>query len=91
MFDGSNLPIEENVKKSAEVVAIAHAVDVSVEAELGALAGGQFSNKEAGKEMYTEPCQASYFVEMTGSMLLRFPSAWCMECAKVHRELKSEY
>src|SRR5579864_4889010 len=26
MFDGSNLPIEENIKKSAEVVAIAHAV-----------------------------------------------------------------
>lgn len=66
MFDGSNLPIEENIKKSAEVVAIAHAVDVSVEAELGALAGGEFSNEEAGNEVYTEPAQAGYFVERTG-------------------------
>jgi ketose-bisphosphate aldolase len=66
MFDGSSLPIEENVKKSAEVVAIAHAVGVSVEAELGALAGGEFSNEESHKEVYTDPGQASYFVRMTG-------------------------
>jgi fructose-bisphosphate aldolase class II len=66
MFDGSSLPFEENIKKTAEVVAIAHAVDVSVEAELGALAGGEFSNEEAGDEVYTNPKQASYFVEKTG-------------------------
>lgn len=66
MFDGSSLPIEENIKKSAQVVAIAHASDVSVEAELGALAGGEFSNEEAGNQVYTEPGQASYFVEKTG-------------------------
>jgi fructose-bisphosphate aldolase class II len=66
MFDGSSLPFEENIKKTAEVVAIAHAVDVSVEAELGALAGGEFSNEEAGDEVYTNPKQASHFVEKTG-------------------------
>jgi ketose-bisphosphate aldolase len=66
MFDGSSLPFEENIKKTAEVVAIAHAVNVSVEAELGALAGGEFSNEEAGEEVYTNPKQASYFVEKTG-------------------------
>lgn len=66
MFDGSSLPIEENIRKSAEVVSIAHAVDVSVEAELGALARGEFSNEEAGSEVYTDPRQAGYFVEKTG-------------------------
>jgi ketose-bisphosphate aldolase len=66
MFDGSSLPIEENIQKSAQAVAIAHAVDVSVEAELGALAGGEFSNEEAGSEVYTDPRQAGYFVEKTG-------------------------
>lgn len=39
MFDGSHLPFEENVAITREVVAAAHAVGVSVEAELGAIGG----------------------------------------------------
>src|SRR5690554_1559873 len=35
MFDGSHYPFEENLKKTKEVVAVAHAVGVSVEAEVG--------------------------------------------------------
>jgi ketose-bisphosphate aldolase len=65
MYDGSSLPFEENMKKTAEIVAIAHAVDVSVEAELGALAGGEFSNEEAAEEIYTNPEQAARFVTVT--------------------------
>lgn len=48
------------------MVAIAHAVDVSVEAELEALAGSEFSNEESGQEVYTNPRQARHFVEKTG-------------------------
>ena len=66
MFDGSGLPFEENVRKTAQVVAMAHAVGVTVEAELGALAGGEFSNEEAGEEIYTNPAQAAEFVAKTG-------------------------
>lgn len=66
MFDGSSLPFEKNVETTARVVAMAHAVGVSVEAELGALAGGEFSNEESGEEIYTNPGQASDFVARTG-------------------------
>jgi fructose-bisphosphate aldolase class II len=66
MFDGSSLPFEENMEKTTQVAAVAHAANVSVEAELGALAGGQFSNEEAGEEIYTNPEQAARFVQCTG-------------------------
>ena len=39
MFDGSHLPVEENLAKTAEVVKIAHAKGVSVEAEVGTIEG----------------------------------------------------
>ncbi len=39
MFDGSTLPYEENVRQTQEVVRVAHALGVSVEAELGSIAG----------------------------------------------------
>ena len=65
MYDGSSLPFAENLKKTAEIVAIAHAAGVSVEAELGALAGGEFSNEEAAEEIYTNPGQAAQFVTAT--------------------------
>ncbi|WP_269128313.1 class II fructose-bisphosphate aldolase, partial [Lacticaseibacillus rhamnosus] len=39
MFDGSHLPVEENLAKTAEVVKIAHAKGVSVEAEVGTIGG----------------------------------------------------
>ena len=39
MFDGSHLPIEENLEKAAKVVEFAHANGVSVEAEVGTIGG----------------------------------------------------
>ena len=66
MFDGSSLPFEKNMEATAQVVAMAHAAGVSVEAELGALAGGEFSNEESGEEIYTNPGQAGQFVSRTG-------------------------
>ncbi|EAX48889.1 ketose-bisphosphate aldolases [Thermosinus carboxydivorans Nor1] len=66
MYDGSALPFEENMQKTAQIVAIAHAAGVSVEAELGALASGEFTNEEAAEEIYTDPRQAQKFVSATG-------------------------
>jgi fructose-bisphosphate aldolase class II len=39
MFDGSKLPLEDNIKYSKEIVEYAHKKDVSVEGELGAIFG----------------------------------------------------
>lgn len=43
MYDGSHLPVAENASRSAEIVRISHAVNVSVEGELGYL------NEETGQ------------------------------------------
>jgi fructose-bisphosphate aldolase class II len=77
MFDGSTLPYEENVKQTKEVVRVAHALGVSVEAELGSIggsaaeAGGTSSLTEApGTDdpggAFTDPESALDFVERTG-------------------------
>ena len=39
MFDGSHYPIDENIEKTTEIIAAAHAKGVSVEAEVGAIGG----------------------------------------------------
>lgn len=39
MFDGSHFPIDENVAKTTEIVAAAHKLGVSVEAEVGSIGG----------------------------------------------------
>lgn len=39
MFDGSHFPIEENLKKTKEIVEFAHSKGVSVEAEVGTIGG----------------------------------------------------
>ena len=65
MFDASHLPFEENLRQTREVVRMAHAVGVSVEAELGALAKGEHSNEEDAEQIYTDPTQAARFVRET--------------------------
>jgi fructose-bisphosphate aldolase, class II len=71
MYDGSldetgknQQSYEENLRKTKEVVAYAHAKGVTVEAELGALGGSD--EHEAGKIQYTDPDQAAKFVKETG-------------------------
>jgi fructose-1,6-bisphosphate aldolase, class II, various bacterial and amitochondriate protist len=39
MFDGSHLPLNENLEKTRDIVAMAHAQGVSVEAEVGSIGG----------------------------------------------------
>ncbi len=67
MFDGSKLPLEENIAVTRKVLDIANPIGVSVEAELGKIGGTEddvhVSDKEA---MYTDPEEARYFVEQTG-------------------------
>ena len=49
MFDGSHYPIDENIEKSKEIIALAHSKGVSVECEVGGIGGtedGVTSNGE---------------------------------------------
>lgn len=68
MFDGSRLSCQENVRQTADVVKICHAVGVSVEAELGAVGGpeGDGLVNTANPDLYTDPRQAGDFVRRTG-------------------------
>jgi len=66
MFDGSSLPFAQNVAATRDVVRIAHAAGVSVEAELGAIALGDGSNEEAAEQVYTDPRQARELVQASG-------------------------
>jgi fructose-bisphosphate aldolase class II len=68
MYDGSALSYEQNVANTAKVVEVAHANNVSVEAELGSLASGEHSHEgtAADEEVYTSPDQAKDFILKTG-------------------------
>ena len=65
MIDGSHLAYEENIKLTSQVVAYAHARDVSVEGELGRLAGIE-DKVQAEKSTYTRPDEVVDFVGRTG-------------------------
>jgi fructose-bisphosphate aldolase class II len=64
MIDGSMLPFEENIALSRKVVETAHAVGLSVEAELGTIGATDGEGREA--IIYTDPDDALTFVQTTG-------------------------
>ncbi len=66
MIDGSFLKYEENVAVTKKVVAIAKPKGVSVEAELGKLAGVEERSVEEKEAILTDPENARDFVEKTG-------------------------
>jgi len=67
MFDGSKLPMEENIAITRRIVEIASAVGVSTEAEIGKIAGTEDEVNVHEKEaMLTDPSEVKYFVENTG-------------------------
>ena len=67
MIDGSKHPFEENIRLTKEVVEYAHSKGVSVEAELGKLAGIEDNiNVDARNATFTDPEEAAEFVEKTG-------------------------
>ncbi|OGR57528.1 MAG: fructose-bisphosphate aldolase, partial [Elusimicrobia bacterium GWC2_51_8] len=65
MYDGSSLPYAENARITRQVVEYAHKFDVSVEAELGVLAGIE-DEVSSEKSHYTDPAQVEDFVKKTG-------------------------
>ncbi len=67
MIDGSKHPFEENIALVKQVVDYAHPRGVSVEAELGRLAGVEDNISVSEKDaIYTNPAEAKEFIERTG-------------------------
>jgi len=66
MIDSSHLPFEENIRTTQKVVEIAHAVGVSVEAELGTIGDtGNTVEGGASEAIYTDPAVVEEFVSRT--------------------------
>jgi fructose-bisphosphate aldolase class II len=66
MIDGSHLKFEENIALTKRVVDLAHPKRVSVEAELGRLAGVEEKTVEEKETILTDPGAAKEFVDRTG-------------------------
>jgi fructose-bisphosphate aldolase class II len=65
MYDGSHLPLKENIKNTKKVVKWAHKKNIGVEGELGTIGGAE--EKIVAREIiYTDPDAAVEFVEKTG-------------------------
>jgi fructose-bisphosphate aldolase class II len=66
MIDGSHLSFEENIALTKKVVEMAHPRHVSVEAELGRLAGVEEKAVQEKEAILTDPDAAKEFVDRTG-------------------------
>lgn len=58
MFDGSHYPIEENVAKTKELVAVSHNLGLSIEAEVGSIGGEEDGVVGAGECADPQECKA---------------------------------
>jgi fructose-bisphosphate aldolase class II len=65
MIDGSHFPYEENIRITKQVVDFAHRFDVTVEGELGVLAGIE-DEVSSDYSTYTKPEEVEDFVKKTG-------------------------
>jgi len=65
MIDGSHHPYQKNIELTSQIVEYAHKYDVSVEGELGVLAGIE-DDVVAAKSVYTQPEEVEDFVKKTG-------------------------
>lgn len=67
MIDGSKHPLRENIELTKKVIDVAHAVGVSVEAELGKIGGTEDDiTVDEMEATFTDPDEAKLFVEETG-------------------------
>lgn len=68
MFDGSRLPLRENILKTRQIVTYAKQFDVSVEAELGIVGGAEdgVAAPKGDSARLTDPADAVLFVARTG-------------------------
>lgn len=63
MYDGSMLPLEENIANTKRVSDVAHAFGVAVEAELGHVGIAATVSDQSNLDLYTQPDVAADFIE----------------------------
>ena len=82
MFDGSHYPIEENIEKTRELVAVAHGMGMSIEAEVGSIGGEEDGVIGAGECADPNECKAiaDLGVDMLaagiGNIHGKYPANW---------------
>lgn len=82
MFDGSHYPIEENLKKTTELVNVAHNLGLSIEAEVGAIGGEEDGVIGMGECANPKECKmiADLGVDMLaagiGNIHGKYPANW---------------
>ena len=84
MFDGSQLPLDENIRQTKEVVAYAHARNVSVEGEVGMMGREGGGTQSTAELQLTDPASAERFVKETGV------DALAIAFGTVHGMMKTE-
>lgn len=82
MFDGHDLPFEENLAKTKEIVELAHAKGISVEAEVGSIGGeedgvvgaGELADVEEAKQIAA--LGVDYLACGIGNIHGQYPANW---------------
>lgn len=82
MFDGSHYPIEENIEKTKELISIANAKGISVEAEVGAIGGEE--DGVIGNGEVADPQECKQIADLGVTMLAagignihgKYPENW---------------
>lgn len=65
MYDGSRTTYKENVRNSAEIARVAHAMGAGLESELGCVGGLSDGGSHVDENIYTDPKLASEFAQRT--------------------------
>ena len=82
MFDGSSYPIAENIEKTKEIVALAHAKGISVEAEVGGIGGEEDGRISRGECADPKECKMiadlgiDFLAAGIGNIHGKYPADW---------------
>lgn len=82
MFDGSHYPIEENIEKSKEIIAMAHERGISVECEVGGIGGVEDGVASLGEVADPEECRrvnelgVDFLAAGIGNIHGKYPANW---------------
>lgn len=82
MFDGSSYPIDENIEKTKELVALSHSLGISIEAEVGAIGGEE--DGVIGMGECADPAECKMIADLGVDMLAagignihgKYPANW---------------
>ena len=96
MFDGSHFPIKENIEKAKEIIALAKKKDVSVEVEVGTLAGEEDGVVGGGE--VADPKEVKLMADLGADMIAAginnihgpYPKGWTGLDFDVFSKLKDE-